>query len=232
MKITHVPLAIKRYIDDELYINYGVATPSGDIVCSKLAFPENDNLAKRIPEYVEMISSKKFVVTNFGVSAVSSEPRIGVGYPHLDREGNVQSGLFLSIRLTYVNDYIDGFDLPKNSEFLVTDDLGSIVIVYPSDNALLGKMKFPAVTFSLVLSQKSGVLKFKGEDGIERIYAYAPFYLNEKKDLISFMLFGIPTEKYFFEVSNSQLRTQIALLVLSLIGELTIFSLIMKSKRK
>ncbi len=187
---------IKNISTSERYINYGFALVDGQIQCSLIPFDKDkNNLAERIPEFNEVVKNEEFRVTNFGYSSVSNEARVGVGYPHLDSDGKLIGVLFLSLRLEEINEYIGMLDLPADSEFLVTDEDGAILVAYPTDNSLLGQKKFTAVTYSLILSQKSGILDFKGDDGTNRTYVYEPFFFEDNENLTSFMIFGLPNTR-------------------------------------
>lgn len=200
--------------DDKSYITFGVGDLKGNVICSKTKFPDGYNLNNVTPAYQKVIDQKEFLVTDFGLSTTTNEPRLGVGYPLSDTKGNIVGVLFISIRLDHINDYISKLNLPEKSQLIITDSIGKIEIVHPYNKELIGQQKFNYTLFSLILSNKSGQLQLKENDK-NMLYIYSPFKINDNSDQVSFIVFGIERTKSIFKVSNEMTLIQIGVEIIA-----------------
>lgn len=175
------------------YLNYGVLDLDGDLVCSGEPFTGPINAADRL-YFQKVLETKEFSVGEYQIGRVTGRPSVNFGYPVLDMEGNVIQVLYIAFDLEWLGAWVNALDLPSDTELLITDYKGAILVRHPDNDDnnedYRARADFP-MHFSIILSQREGAIVLKGDDGIERVYAYAPLNLRHNGDPASFVLVGI-----------------------------------------
>lgn len=222
---------VKTLDANPLYMNYVLTDNEGRVICSKTPYPK-DFTFKTVSDYNRMVENKKITVTGFGISPANNEPRIAVGYPIYDSKEEYKGLIAVAIGLEEINKLIDTFTLAKDSQLLITDRNGVVEVNYPRNDALIGTQVFTPDTFSLILSEKQGIIEQKGSDGKNRIFAYAPYYSSEDDQYISFLMYGVPKQPYFITPPGYINVIQIYALFAALIGEGYILYRILRRNKK
>jgi signal transduction histidine kinase len=170
----------KRYFADLLkqsqgYVDLGVLTPHGQFLISASGVPPF-NGSEQPDWFVRCIGKKNFTMGEYQVDPVTQEPVLYFAFPVLDKHDRVDDVVFATISLNWINRsiYRSFAELPKGSTLLQIDDRGKILTYEPRLHKWTEPVFFDQSLLKRILERKTGVEKSIGEDGVSRIYAFAP----------------------------------------------------------
>ena len=157
------------------YIDLGVLTPSGQFLNSARGVPPFKG-AKQPEWFVRCIQKKDFTMGDYKVDPIAREPVLYFALPVLDKHRQVKAAVFAAISLNWINRsiYKSFTELPKGSTLIQIDDGGDILIYRPHLQKWTESVHFDSSLLQWILKHKTGVKKTTGEDGVSRIYAFAP----------------------------------------------------------
>jgi signal transduction histidine kinase len=157
------------------YVDLGVLTPDGQILSSAQGAPPFKGPEQ--PEwFVRCIEEKNFTMGDYKVEHITREPVLYFALPVLDKHDQVNAVVFAAIALNWINRsiYKSFAELPQGSILIQIDDDGDILTYEPHSHKWIKPVHFDQSLLQRILERKTGVEKSMGDDGVSRIYAFAP----------------------------------------------------------
>jgi signal transduction histidine kinase len=157
------------------YVDLGVLTPDGQILSSAHGAPPFKGPEQ--PEwFVRCIEDKNFTMGDYKVEHITREPVLYFALPVLDKHDQVNAVVFAAIALNWINRsiYKSFAELPQGSTLIQIDDDGDILTYEPHLHKWIKPVHFDQSLLQRILKRKTGVEKSMGDDGVSRIYAFAP----------------------------------------------------------
>jgi len=193
------------------YVDLGVLTPQGQLLNSARGVPPFKGSEQ--PEwFVRCIGEKNFTMGDYKVDYITQEPILYFAFPVLDKHHHVKAAVFAAIALNWINRsiYKSFTELPQGSTLIQIDDGGDILTYEPYLRKWAEPDHFDPSLLQWILKHKTGVKKTIGDDGVSRIYAFAPApsSLKARRHYISL---GIP-QKIAFATSQRVFARNIILL--------------------
>lgn len=202
------------------YLTLGVISPDGHIFCS--AYPPSGppNVADQ-PYFQQVLETRDFAVSNYQIDAISKKAFLNFGYPVLDESNQIQSVVFASLDLSWLNQLAAEAQLPPGSTFTVIDRNGTILVRYPNPEVWVGQSVAEAPIVETILGQQSeGTTEAVGVDGVSKLFAYTPLFGGVGNGDV-YVTVGIPSNVAFAQANRLLAQN---LLGLSLVTLLAIFA--------
>jgi signal transduction histidine kinase len=157
------------------YVDLGVLTPQGQLLSSARGVPPFKGAEKPV-WFVRCVKEKNFTMGDYKVDRITQEPILYFALPVLDKHRQVKAAVFAAIALNWINRSIYKFfeQLPQGSTLIRIDDDGDIFTYKPHLQKWIEQEHFDRSLLAWILKHKTGVKKTTGEDGVSRIYAFAP----------------------------------------------------------
>ena len=185
------------------YSNLGAIKPDGKVYCSALPTRGPVNVSHRA-YFQRTLETCNFTTGDYQMDDITGEPTINFGYPIFNKTGRIQGMVYAGIATTWISQFSDEVkgDFPKGSTFTAIAPDGTIIAHRPDGPP-------PEIPlFKMMLTRHHGVIEAFGQDGISRLYAFAPVksqILN--KDL--YLVVGVPKEFAFAEANRTLTRNLI-----------------------
>ena len=157
------------------YVDLGVLTPHGKLLSSVRGVPPFKG-SEKPAWFVRCITEKIFTMGDYKVDQITQEPMLYFALPVLDKHRQVKAAVFAAITLNWINRsiYRSFAELPQGSTLIQIDDGGDILIYKPHLQKWIKQDHFDRSLLQWILKHKTGIKKIIGEDGVSRIYAFAP----------------------------------------------------------
>ena len=157
------------------YVDLGVLTPHGKLLNSVRGVPPFKG-SEKPAWFVRCITEKIFTMGDYKVDQITQEPMLYFALPVLDKHRQVKAAVFAAITLNWINRsiYRSFAELPQGSTLIQIDDGGDILIYKPHLQKWIKQDHFDRSLLQWILKHKTGIKKIIGEDGVSRIYAFAP----------------------------------------------------------
>ena len=156
----------------EGYVNIGIATADGDLLCSGLPPPPDKDM-RRQDFLGEMTPSGNLLLGRYHVGLITAHAVLMVAVPLPQSGGTAPLVAWANIDLQWLaRHFADRFNSP-NLTLLIADSRGTILVRLPDNAAWAGKPVGNQYS-SLLNAPAEGVKDTIGIDGEERIIAYSP----------------------------------------------------------
>ncbi len=166
--------ALHDVLTQTAYSNFAVADEKGRLVCSALPAPESIKVAGEA-WFQRAVEARAFVVGDYQVEQVTGAPSLVFAYPLLDERGKVLGVLAASLDLSASDDLAkSGLSLPEGAVVTVFDRKGTILSREPDPGDWIGQSAGDTPLAKAMFDQSLGVVEVEGEDGVTRLYAFAP----------------------------------------------------------
>lgn len=174
------------------YVNLSVIAPDGRVLCS--AIPFNGKLNPMAsPTIQRVIRTREFTVGHYAIAPISKQPVLPMGYPALDTAGRLRGVIMASLDLSSLNQLAAQASLPAGSSLTLIDRNRRVLAHYPEPERWVGVQVPPNPLFDTILSKHTGMKDWRGLDGVQRLYVFAP--LSTESDVpSSYLAVGIPRE--------------------------------------
>jgi HAMP domain-containing protein len=214
------PAACERYLADLVaryswYSLFGVATPSGEVVCHSRGTVPSINVADR-PYFQRALHTRDFAVGEYQVGRSTGNPSFSVAYPVLSDSGRVLAVLFASVRMDQFERLGTEIGLPDHAVLITADRNATVLSHYPEAEGLAGTRLPAGALLEAASSGTSGTVEGRGIDGVERVYSYTT--LSGPEGPRVFTAVGMPREEILAAARRElwlNLATVGALLLLS-----------------
>jgi len=157
------------------YVDLGVLNPDGKLLSSARGVPPIKGSIQ--PSwFVRCVEEKNFNMGDYTVEHISHEAVLYFALPVLDKHNQINAVVFAAINLNWMNQsiYKSFAELPKGSTLIQIDDSGDILTYKPNLHKWTEPVNFDQSLLQWILKRETGVKKFIGDDGVSRIYAFAP----------------------------------------------------------
>lgn len=162
----------------EGYANMGIATAGGDLLCSALTPPANEDMHR--PTFLkEMTSSGDLLVGRYHVGLITAKPVIMVAVPLPESASGRPLVAWATIDLQWLAQHFSYRFSSPNLTMLMADSEGTILVRLP-DNANWAGKPLGHQYSSLLTAKEEGAVDTVGIDGEERIIAYSPLNTEPK----------------------------------------------------
>lgn len=212
-----LPALLKQY---QLYANFGVIAPTGEVLCSAVPTTGPVNLAGQ-PFFRHALETRDFVLGGYFVGPITGKPVIVAAYPVIDESGRVVSILAAPIDLAWLNHFAAQAQLPVGATLMVVDSQGKILAHYPDPQQWLGKtVPETSLARTLLAESGEGTTEMLGLDGVSRLFAFAELP-GFHGTTLAHLAIGIPTAVVYAQASQIFKRHVMVLgLIVLLLGGL------------
>lgn len=160
--------------DNPRYTNFGVLDKEGNLFCSALPFDKPINASDRL-FFQRVLATRDFSIGKYQIGNITKKPTISFGFPVLSNNNEVESVVFTSLDLNWLNLYFTGLNLPTDSILLMTDYANQVLVRYPSPDNWIGRYLPDTALMQAAFINSCGTFESSDPDGVKRSYAYAPF---------------------------------------------------------
>jgi PAS domain S-box-containing protein len=211
---------------DQLLVNSAgirgllIADPQGNVECVSPRNPDRPiRSVATVKAFTRAVAEQSFAIGSIATGTVSGRPNLTFGLPVINASGQLERVVTIGLNLDNLQDTLRSLQMPDGVVMAVLDEEGVIVSRAPDLDAAIGSRRFSEIVTSAASVNRAGATELMGVDGVERLYAYAPYLLNGKPALIA--LVGYPTAALYAQ-ADAQLRRN--LLVLALFAVLTMLA--------
>jgi signal transduction histidine kinase len=186
-----------------------ITDPYANIICHASGTHVPSDL-EDCPHYQKTLKAADFVVGNYHICDVTGHAILGIAYPILDDQGNLNHILHVSLDLGWINELAADAQLPAGSTLNVFDKEGVVLTHYPEPVENYSRQLEPGSFLFKLVEQGAGTGVGLGFDGVRRLYSITPM---EGGDDQVYVTLGIPEETAFAE-ANRTLRRNMLILIL------------------
>lgn len=202
--------------DHEWYQALLIVAPNGKVVSGAGSYRQDIDFSDH-HLFRRAMDFREFALGEYRVGALSGKGLFAFGYPILDASGRVAAVLVSVLDVRALNQVASQSLLPPGSTLTAIDRNGLIVTRYPDPDEWLGRSVPEAPIMEAIRQrQGEGTVEAIGEDGVARLYAFAP--LPHMPDQDMFVSVGIPTAVAFADAQHSLVRSLLALAVVALLA--------------
>ena len=154
------------------YVNIGIATADGDLLCSGLPPPPDKDMRRR--DFLQKLTpSGNLLLGRYHVGLIIGRAVLMVAVPLPQGGGTAPLVAWANIDLQWLAQHFAGRFNSPNLTLLLADSRGTILVRLPDNAAWAGKPMGDQYS-SLLNGSAEGVTDTIGIDGEERIIAYSP----------------------------------------------------------
>jgi signal transduction histidine kinase len=157
------------------YVDLGVLGLDGQLLSSARGISPIKG-SKQPEWFVRCIEENQFTMGEYKVEFITHEPVLYFALPVPDKHNRMLAVVFAAIDLNWINQsiYKSFTELPQGSTLIQIDDSGGILTYEPHLHKWTEPVNFDQSLLQWILKKETGVRKSTGDDGISRIYAFAP----------------------------------------------------------
>ncbi len=194
--------------DNSRYANVGLIQPDGAVLASAFPLSGPVNLADR-PYFQRAIQTRSFSIGDYQIGRITEKPTLNFGYPVFDQSGQIQTVVFASLNLSWLNTLQVDAQLPEGAVLFAVDSKGTVLAHYPESDPWVGKSMPEAPVVKAILKRQEGTIQTAGVDGIPRLYSFAPVTSGRVSGI--YMSIGIPADVVFAKTNQMLARNLVVL---------------------
>ncbi len=161
-------------LQNERYLNLGIAAPDGRLVCSAVPPKGPVNIADR-PYFKRALARYDFASGDYQVGRVTGQISLNFAYPVVDETGQVRAVVFAALDLDWLSRLATNAGLPAGAVVSVVDLHGTILARYPNPSKWISRSDPDAARLRAIREQGGhGWAQGVGADGRERLFAFTP----------------------------------------------------------
>ncbi|MBB6133630.1 signal transduction histidine kinase [Massilia aurea] len=192
---------------NELYVNFGLIQLNGDVSCSAVPMVHPVNLGDR-SHFKRAVAERRFIAGDYIFGRVIRRHTINLTYPVTDRDGKVVAVVFAAMDLAGLDTFVNDISLPAGSILETADASGKLISRRPDPERWFGK-RVPAPLFAAMRGPHDSARVIQGEDGVERLHAFARVGPPTLSDYT--VTIGVPTETITRVAREAQLMSLLGL---------------------
>ncbi|MDD3654778.1 MAG: cache domain-containing protein [Desulfotomaculaceae bacterium] len=191
------PAACSKLLSDLLkknpiYVNIALFNPDGNLLCSAVPI-KGTNQADRA-YFQRTLEIRDFVIGDYHISRTNGKPSLYLGYPVLDKTGQVQAVLVNVLDLAWLNQLAAEVALPPGTTLTVIDQNGTVLARYSDPEKWVWEsMSEKPIVQTVLNRQDEGTAGSTDTDDIMRFYAFRPLLGAERGEDV-YIYIGIPAE--------------------------------------
>ena len=193
------------------YANLGIVSLNGDVFCSAVPYEGPVNFADR-KWFHEIRKTNEFTISEFIIGRITGKAIVVLGYPVIGSDKETKAFVFISIDLSWFNEFAEKTELPDRSVFLMIDSQGTVLARYPDPEKLVGTRPDVPVIKTILSLKKEGVTEGIGIDGIHHFIAFAPIHESD-----IYVAIGIPSSTVFAGARRIFVNNLIYLLIVTIV---------------
>jgi signal transduction histidine kinase len=157
------------------YKDLGVLSPDGTLKINSRNDPRGGNYADHA-WFQRAVAKKQFAMSKYRVQQIDNEPVIYFGLPVMDDHERIQAVVFAAMSLNQMNRSIFRLldDLPPGASLTQIDASGKTLSYASKTQSWNDSGHISASVLEAVSRQQTGIFEAAGDNGIPRIYAFAP----------------------------------------------------------
>jgi signal transduction histidine kinase len=192
------------------YANLGVIGVDGNVLCSGLPMTGQVYLGDRA-YFRRARETRDFAIGDYQIGRITGKATVNFGHPVLDNRGHVRVVLFAALDLAWLNELAGRVGLPAGSTLTVIDRNGTILSRYPDEGKWVGQLMPESLVLKAIAAQQgNGTTEARSEDGIPRLFSFAPFG-GAAKSANAYVIIGIPAAVAFAGANRILVRNLVAL---------------------
>ncbi len=195
------------------FANIGVIDRDGQLECSGLDPGGPVDLSGRL-YFRDVLETGEFSVGEFEMAPINGENALSFGYPVADPNGFVQSVVFSSLDLTWLNVILGEVQLPEQTTLTITDQNGIILAHFPDPEDWVGKNIPDGELAQAIFAGEEVALESDALDGMRRQHGISSFGASGR-DLV--LTVGIPIEGAIATANRTLTRNLFGLAALTLL---------------
>ena len=192
---------------NEGYVNFGLIQMDGDVTCSAVPMLHPVNLGDR-RHFKRAIAERRFIAGDYVFGRVIRKHTINLTYPVIDRRGQVVAVVFAAMDLAGLDTFVNDINLPSGSILETADSGGVLISRRPDPERWFGQKISPSLREAMRGPQQRAVV-VRGEDGIERLHAFARVGPPSLSDYT--VTIGVPTATITAVAREAQLMSLLGL---------------------
>lgn len=197
-----------------------VADPQGNVMC--VAPLDALRLVRNIVHtsaFRQAVDQRAFSIGSVVTGTLSGRPNLTFGMPVMDEAGRLKMIVTTGLDVDSMHNSLHNIQLPNGGTVAVMDGAGAVLGHTPSMLDEAGGHSINAEIKHAVLSGVTGMTEATGDDGVRRLYAYAPYLLNGRPAL--YAIVSYPANA-LYAAADMQMRRN--LVVLALFAALTMLA--------
>lgn len=191
------------------YLNSGVVDLQGNVRCSALPLQKPVNVADT-SWFLRALQTEGMVAGDFQIGRITGKPSLILAYPILVA-GEKQGFVTVSLDLGWLHNLASRLSLTERDVYLVLDAQGTVLVRWPGGEEWSGKSVKDHEIGRKVFgaeSPNSGLFESHGLDGVQRIYAFAPWRIGER--IAGYLILGFESARMYGTADH---KFRVALLV-------------------
>ncbi|WP_208278136.1 hybrid sensor histidine kinase/response regulator [Massilia oculi] len=208
---------------NEGYVNFGLIQLNGEVTCSAVPMLHPVNLGDR-SHFKRALAERRFIASDYVFGRVIRKHTINLTYPVIDRSGDVVAVVFAAMDLAGLDTFVNDISMPPGSILETADASGNLISRRPDPERWFGK-RVTGEMLDAMRGPHDRALVVRGEDGIERLHAFARVGSPTLTDYT--ITIGVPTDlitqvardAQFMSLLGLGATTLLALLAAWLAGE-------------
>ncbi|HSL42428.1 MAG TPA: PAS domain S-box protein [Anaerolineales bacterium] len=199
-------LAYERLAPDAT--NIGLSDAEGNIYCAINTVVGQKNIADQ-PHFVRATSSLDMAVGDYSLNPSTGVPTLSIAYPVLSFDGKVETVIFITYELRWIEDWQKQEALPVGTAVTLVSPKGEILERY--DNGAREGSESSAIqaTWYAALQDGRNGLEAPDVDGVTRLHTLAP--LRSGSETAAWLHLGYPVAEIYAEARQA-LAWRLALL--------------------
>ena len=201
---------------NEGFVNFGLIQPNGDVSCSAVPMLHPVNLGDR-SHFQRAVSERRFIASQYVFGRVIRKHTINLTYPVIDRNGQVAAVVFAAMDLASLDTFVNDISMPPGSILETADASGNLISRRPDPERWFGKRVAPPLLTAMRAQAAQGThgtqhgraVVVMGEDGVERLHAFARVGAPALTDYT--VTIGVPTATITQVARDAQLMSLLGL---------------------
>lgn len=196
------------------YRTIGILNTDGTQLCSAFGKDASVNVSDRL-YFRDALRTGDFTIGEYQIGRVTQKPSINFGYPVINAEGKTTAVALLALDLNDFNREFLALSLPDYIQLTITDRNGIILARHPPQPDRLGQpLRMPRV-HDAVLSSREGMLEAKGNDNVERLFAFNDIARNSDHSMALQVIVSAPRDIIYADANAYLIRTVAEILLIS-----------------
>jgi PAS domain S-box-containing protein len=176
--------------DNSQYLDILIADSSGSVWSSGKRLKHPVSVADR-SYFKNALASKRFSSGEYVIGKISGNPTLAMGYPLLDRRGEVEGVVALSFNLDRLKPLLERSQLPHDTNYVIVDHKGIIISRGHDAAGLVGTSIKPDAFKSMEVNPDKATYEIVRRDGDRRILTHRKLWLSGEQRPYLYVLAGI-----------------------------------------